>query len=240
MKKFNVFTHLLFFYLTFFNLFIYSQTHLISLGNNCEPAMRLRDHNLRNEAYPLDWLFTLHFDGLYKMLNENFENFLNPNYLRHNKVDIVNDYYKIRFVHDFPNPIHDNQDLGKDFLPSHLGFVENFLDYLPPIQEKYKKRIDRFYNKLNSTNDSIIFFRTHIKPDDAKKLILFFKNNYPQLNFTLVALYGLEEKNDWENVSINDLPIKPFFMRGWQHENLKGWFEKEDWKFVFQKLNLIK
>ena len=53
---------------------------VINLGGDCQVTYQLRKHNLRPHALPFDWLITP-FDSFYKLLEHNFDQFLEKNNL---------------------------------------------------------------------------------------------------------------------------------------------------------------
>ena len=190
--------------LAFFNTCVFGKKIAISLGQSCGPAMQLRvslsrHYGIRDQAFPFDWLITP-FDALYKCLQEDFVNFLNPAYLSlYNHAShctgILDSYYGLRFIHDFPTI--DAPDTAGDG-PTFGGFiVTNFLDYLDPIKEKYERRIARFRKTLSGT-DEIIFIRDIITKQQSILLYNLIKSYYPTLNFTLVVVDSTEEmKYPW-------------------------------------------
>ena len=79
----------------------------------CNVANALNQHQLRKQSFPFDWNITP-FYSLLSILEEDFQDFLNPKYLvlRDDQRTVVNSKYGIEFAHDFPtyipDPEHDN------------------------------------------------------------------------------------------------------------------------------------
>ena len=172
-------------------------TIVISLGETCNVATALKDHNLRKQSLPFDWNITP-FYSLLSILDDDFQDFLNPNYLvlRDDERTVINTKYGIEFAHDFPtnipDPPHDNlhTEHSLNSLCSFHPIRSNFLDYLPEVQEKYKRRIDRLYGILQGTDD-VIFIRhnhSHVFREEIVRLYDLVCSKFPLLNFTLVLM----------------------------------------------------
>lgn len=52
----------------------------VSLGSHCEPAVQLRENQLRKVAFPFDWMETINHEGFLKILDEDFSFFLDKRY----------------------------------------------------------------------------------------------------------------------------------------------------------------
>ena len=76
---------------------------IISLGFNCYPAQNIQENNLRTLAFPFDWM-GCSLEGLCALLEDDFQDFLNPAYLYKNDQGniIINSKYNFGFWHDFP------------------------------------------------------------------------------------------------------------------------------------------
>lgn len=225
------------------NLNITPKPICISLGADCEPAIQLRDFNLRQEAYPFDWLMIHDFRGLYTLLAEHFQHFLDKEWLEYRKAYIYNKRYDIKFFHDFPlsnKPLSSSlQDLDDHMYGGFFdSLASNFLDYLPTIAQKYKRRIKRFYIALQS-GSPIYFFRTHyITPFQARKLVYFFTQNFPYLNFKLIAIHSLSHcKGNWNIPHVESFYIDPKLFSINLNEMKR--IETSEWIKIFKKLRLI-
>lgn len=194
----------------------------VSLGCNCHPAMHCKTNGLRRWSLPFDWTVTS-FNGLQALISNHFLDYLNPNYLTIRMSPfkgVYNTKYSISFTHDFPV-------YGKP--------VSNYLDFLPDVAAKYKRRIDRFYNLANLA-EHVYFFRTQlyegIKLDKTKTIEL--KNvlaqAFPDLNFTLVVV-GTSElyTYDW-----NLEKIKNFYVPSLTYKD-----HDAEWTKIFKKLGLL-
>ncbi len=208
---------------------------VISLGNDCQTAGHLRANNLRTQAYPFDWLQTLHFGGLYKVIEDDFKFFLDERYLIKDGPKILNTYYNIGFWHDFPT------DQPASF---EAGFYEgvaqeDFLSHISKVNEKYKRRIDRFLALLKS-DEFVIFIRSHLKAIEALGLVKLFKNKFPHLKFILVAIVDKYDnelvQSDWNQENLHIFFVKDEHIGEWHSHK---WWSEDAWARIFSRLNLV-
>lgn len=124
---------------------------IIPIGSHCETSDYLRNHNMRKIAYPFDWNCAS-LEMIYDVLSNDFENFLNDIFIgtqidrlyfgdddthistKEKIFPVICKKYNILFPHDF-NKIDAN--------------------YINKVKNKYKRRIERFKNIINS--DKIIY-----------------------------------------------------------------------------------
>ncbi len=204
----------------------------VSLGRDCEPALILRTLNLRSEAYPFDWNNTTQFSGICDMIKNNFENFLNPLFLKHNGSTVLHTHYTIEFRHDFPSltPSGDTGivDLDASWQPYYGGLVvNNFLDFLPIITEKYTRRINRFIELLNSTKN-IVFIRTHLTPEEAKQFVTLMDTHYPNLKYQLIGL----QSNKNIITDFQQIPSVKVYYTETKHSHNGGWLQQQEWQTI--------
>ncbi len=113
---------------------------IVSLGSHCEVAAMIRSQGERYFATPVDWLLSLDHKGLVSLINDNFKQMFNIEYLyQYPEGYVVNSLYKIDFRHDWPT-----NDLAGP---------------LPKIQEMYERRIERFLN-LHEISGRVFFVRS--------------------------------------------------------------------------------
>lgn len=133
-------------------------TVFISLGSTCAPADALRRIGVRNEAYPFDWLRTS-VVNVVQCIQTKFSQFLRSPRVCGN---FIVDAYGFQFSHDFKTvnlekyqetPIYPEAAIASDW--------EN---WLPAIEEKYERRIQRFHTTLA---DSKVVFVLEDTVDDA-------------------------------------------------------------------------
>ena len=143
---------------------------VIPLGADCSCTTYLKNFKLRHFSYPFDWLFKITFENRITLIENHFQDFLvkenlrffdkNPNAIL---TDNENDYYEdtkygTQFLHDF---IHD------------LEFNQSFQN----VQEKYNRRIERFYTNIEQATNALFVWRsknTHLSKNsiiDAYKTI---------------------------------------------------------------------
>lgn len=211
-----------------------SEKIVISLGTRCDVAMQLIHYNLRNVAYPFDWLISP-FNAVYTCLEEDFKHFFNKNYLNlysHSDgvTGVKDSYYGFQFIHDFPT-MNSNTSQLSDLEQDHtfMGLVtSNYLDYFETIGEKYTRRINRFRSALSGTNE-IIFIRTAITKQEAISLQALIKLHYSNLNFTLVAIDTSSEMHDaWIVPGIKNFYVTDTFTMG-----------NFEWEAILRELELI-
>ena len=231
LKYFKPNIYFLFISLIFF-LFtaLYSQPIIIPLGTNCSVAMILNHYQIRRAAYPFDWIITNH-ETTCKILLENFDQFLNPDHLVIDArgAPVVDTYYGIKFVHDFPYLVND----GKT-----QQIAPDFLSCWEEVHLKYQRRIERFRKTIEnaiSQEQQIIFIREgHINQREAVEIQTILKKLYPNLDFLLVIFtYNSFEKVDWNLPGI----INQYT----NYENLttSEYLNREEWKKILIQLNLI-
>lgn len=177
----------------------------VSLGSYCASAGAIKYCGLRKAAFPFDWNITLDGEKLIEILNDDFSNFLTEEYLvPFGWATLLNTYYHIEFVHD-------GSWEGADFM-----------FYMPILQSKYKRRIERF-KKLREHQGHIFFLRSayahslddihrfyrvkeniEISEDYALRLHETLQNFFPKLNFTLIIINNHEHEYVQVEKSISD------------------------------------
>lgn len=121
----------------------------VSLGANCEVAVKIRESGYRNLAFPFDWLITTH-GGLFRALEDDFRTFYDPSFFiqapDHPWI-LEHIGYHIEFRHDWP------------FHPDLRNDPERYKMQLTSIVSKYTRRIARFRN-LRSYKKYVVFIRS--------------------------------------------------------------------------------
>ena len=171
------------------------ETLFVSLGSYCAPASLARSCGHRKAAFPFDWNISLDGEKLIEILEDRFLNFLNEEYLvPFGWATLLNTYYRLEFVHD--------------------GYWEekDVLVYMPILQAKYKRRIERFKN-LQQHRGKVFFFRSayvhstedknryykieeniEISEEYALRLHKALRAFFPNLNFTLIIINNHEQE----------------------------------------------
>lgn len=144
----------------------------IPIGIDCDVAFMCKEFKMRNCAYPFDHIVT--YDGITKILENNFDSFI-PNV----NENIINNHvfdknYNTKFIHD------------------------NFL--LQEDKDKYKRRIDRFLEKLKDNKKIVFIKKGHSihhhnevenivnEYEEIKRLNEYLKKNYKNLNYDIVLI----------------------------------------------------
>lgn len=213
---------------------------LIPLGVNCAVASVLRHYKLRIQSLPFDWITTDH-EGMCKILKNNFADFLNPNQLILDTMDLhlIDSTYQIKFVHDFllTEKGLKNEEIDLGFL-SQQSPHPTFLEEWKEVNEKYQRRIQRYRNILADaalTKEKTIFIREgYITKNQAIEMQNVLKNCYPDLNFELVIFSLYEEENyPWQIPGI----INHYtFVTNFQEEEF---LNRKEWKELLLELDLL-
>jgi hypothetical protein len=150
----------------------------VPLGCTCWQAQALRQHSLRDAAFPFDWLLTYDNEELIRCLDQKFHYFLEEPFFSRMSATALTNYYKFTFSHDWQDNGDNNQ--------------------LELIKKKYIRRIERFKNI--ETYQGKVFFIRCFQTDrehkgepgwnaqNALNLNAALKKNFPNLNFTLVII----------------------------------------------------
>lgn len=196
---------------------------IFSLGNNCLPAMKLREHDLRRFAGPLDWVGSPNLSKVTNLLKHNFSRFLELENLR--GIQYVSDTDIL--VLDELNHISFNHDFKTD-----RNTLDEFLD-LPLIKEKYERRIKRFQRTLEEKNQ-ILFIRTEGTIEEVMELQTILKEKVKG-DFSILLINHTDVTKiteiDWdlENVCVLELPNEEI----WEGNN-------HCWKEIFESISLRK
>jgi len=151
---------------------------VIPLGSTCSIAYQLRSLGLRNYAYPFDWVRINNLSLVTKLIETNFEDFLDQNEFKLNKIskefdvngNMLSYIYEnkfCKFYHDFEADI--TEDTFNDF------------------SKKYKRRIDRLINIIK-TSEKLLFVREEIgnlSQNKINKFMNVIRKINPNLNFSL-------------------------------------------------------
>jgi hypothetical protein len=133
----------------------------MSLGNECSPAGALRNLNIRDEALPFDWVES-NLQIITNCIEDNFNSY-HKNLRFNQKRTRLIDSYGFQFPHDYPfeNNNIDDSKIGEGVFGEEPNkqIISNWKEYHELALEKYKRRIERFYNYLNSDKPLIILCR---------------------------------------------------------------------------------
>lgn len=160
--------------------------HVISLGYFCSTSLELERVGLRDYSYPFDWLIT-DLKGILDCVENKFDGFLTQeNLLQYEDTPhyYYNQKYKVHFYHDF-------------------SAYEPLDKQLTSVQEKYYRRISRFYeNIMNPT--------LFIRYISGKEELEYIENNIEQILSVLKKFNRQSELLLISNDDISSSSLKIF------------------------------
>jgi hypothetical protein len=163
--------------------------HYISLGRDCQVAIKLNEFNLRKASYPFDWMSSHFMEGVIKAFKTDFEYFLDPAFLEYRTDHIANTCYHFGYLHFFPL-------IGQSFTEEDSGvhgiIDPNFLMHLDSVKEVLNRRIKRLQDLL-STKSKIVFIRTRSDRDEAKAFMKMLRSKYPKAKVLLIVVHERED-----------------------------------------------
>lgn len=171
--------------------------HVVAFGSACHIAAGLSRLGLRENSGPFDWYMS-NIRLNMTLLENHFEDFLNPDNLEHhphpmNNGEYFDKKYHMGFIHDF-DPAQDAPPLSKQ---------------IDAVRAKYQRRIDYFYNCLKEPTllvnsiwgQDVAYLNEHIDEIKAKLReynpgndIIFissgsYEEEYPNLKIYKVTYY---------------------------------------------------
>ncbi|WP_244235282.1 DUF1796 family putative cysteine peptidase [Paenibacillus lautus] len=195
---------------------------IFSLGNNCLPAIELREHGLRKFAGPIDWMGTPVLPQISRMLRNRFQGMLV--------------YANLVLVNQASEELYNIRDLEYDLYLNHDFYVHNnfppHLPAYPDIKTKYDRRTTRFLQTLES-GGRILFIRTDSNYEEMKELVDSLKQ--------ICA-------GPFHVLAVNHEPVPEIEMMDWDIEhvcaikmpNIDIWNSNRfRWTFIFQGMYLI-
>lgn len=165
----------------------------VSLGSHCGPAHILRACSMRQAAFPFDWIISFDGEALIEIIEQDFLDFLNEDYLDCNASGaLLHTRYHLEFIHE--------GDWRED------RYVLNMEIFKP----KYQRRINRFRD-LGNFPGKVFFIRSayscmlmdphryyqfldNIEISDAYALRLHeaLKKRFPKTNISLIVTNGCD------------------------------------------------
>lgn len=191
----------------------------VSLGSTCCIAQQLKSYNLRNAAYPFDWLRICNLNNVIKLLENKFIDFLE-----------FEDMKLVEFSDKF---LIDGKNGSYIYKNKYCGFYHEFsekinLNNYNLFREKYSRRISRLFQLLNSS-DEIVFIREElreIKISKFYKLIDTIKKINPKLNFKIIVITNDKK---YENQIIDQVSFL------YTNDNITHWSRPEvNWSNLFK------
>jgi len=167
---------------------------VFSLGENCLPAMKMRQFHLRPFAGPLDWVGIRYAHNVANLIRTNFTGFLAEENLVTTGYASDSDL----LVYDIENIISFNHDFKTD-----RNTIDSLMD-LPFIQQKYYRRISRFIESVQ-TDKRILFIRSVATPEEVVEL---------------QAALREVVKGDFTLLVVNHYPITEIIEQEWSIDNV--------------------
>ena len=180
----------------------------IPLGFDCNCSAKLRDNNLRKNAYPFDWNIVT-YSSIYNIINNNFVDLFNKEYLI---------YSNKKIYHKYDNDIDNFKVLIPVFnIKYNILFIHDFVEMIDDsiIFDKYNKRITKFINTLSDINNNIILVYEDTSFEYINNIYTYwndyfddkdiFKNIYEDLNnndYNIDIIKNLI-KNKYSNNNVN-------------------------------------
>ena len=170
--------------------------HYISLGYFCSVASELEYIGLRNESSPFDWLIS-DFEGIIMAIRNNFEDFVEYDYLVQNRQHpayYLNTKYNVQFYHDF-SP------------------YASLREQLPLVQEKYRRRIKRFYESISEPTLFVRYISDEQLVNGSSKELLWIDEHYDEI---ITLLKSFNENNEIlfiANEGIKSSKIKIYYVQ---------------------------
>jgi hypothetical protein len=178
----------------------------VSLGSWCEVAHALKACEIRNAAYPFDWITSIDSERFLEVLQDDFHHFFDEAFLVVGGRDpgyLLHTYYRLEFLHD-----GDFRDLTT----------------MQKFKDKYQRRIERF-RMLAEYPGKVFFVRTayagsttdlyylcadnlEISDGYAWKLYRILQERFPKLDFTLVIINNDENHAVYEEKKLTEKLIK--------------------------------
>lgn len=177
--------------------------HVISFGYLCPTSQDLERIGLRDSSGPFDWSRTQDLEQIINLVENNFKDFLNLDYL----------YQDLRDKNVYTNVKH-NIVLNHDF-----NQYESLSSQLPNVKQKYQRRIDRFYNNIQ---EPTLFIRDLSGVNDLK----YVEENFAHINKVL-RKYNSHNKiiftsrNDLESQTVKIYQVKTEYIFGKQKTFIK-------------------
>lgn len=182
---------------------------ILSVGYNCQPALHLRNNQIRSFTGPVDWVITSSIPNLIQLLENRF-----TNYMKLENLKIIGTVYGhfsaedlatgVLSFHDFPVP------------ESGAPEIVNY----PAYREKLDERIGRFYN-VALQSQRALYVREGANREEAMRLReALVKITGGEVYLLVVNLYdgGTVKEVDWHTpyIAAVEIPIEePAREQGW-------------------------
>ena len=192
---------------------------IVSLGSTCCITQQLKNHNLRQSAYPFDWVRIINLNNISKLLDSHFSDFLNLE--------------EMKFIEFSDRFLINNVSGSYIYKNKYCGFYHEFSEILNEknynsFKSKYERRIKRLFELLKSNNE-IIFVREEIgklKISKINNLINKLRKINSNMNFQIVIITSDKK---CQEIYLNN--VKFYFVE----EKITHWTRPEiDWYKIFK------
>ena len=192
----------------------------ISLGSTCCITQQLKNHNLRQNAYPFDWIRITNLNNVSKLLDNHFYDFLK--------------FEEIQFIEFSDRFLINNVSGSYIYKNKYCGFYHEFSEMLDEntynlFKNKYERRIERLFELLKSNNE-IIFIREEIGKIKISKIINLIdklKKINSKMNFEIIII-----ANDRKCQEIELDNVKFYFTE----DKITHWTRPDiDWFKIFKR-----
>jgi hypothetical protein len=176
---------------------------IITLGQDCSAATALRTLSMRNYALPFDWIRS-NPEILSEVILNNFKGFHESLKLSENKNYVI-DSYGLEFPHDYPTVKQPVLNMNDEDIFEHR-IIDTWEEYIPSIQEKYKRRIERFHSIMNSEEPVLALFAGQVDHVNLFKNAFKIRYNKTNVYYTVLSEECISDeqgKNLLENHNIS-------------------------------------
>ena len=164
----------------------------ISIGDT---ANILKSNNLRNNAYPFDYIFSS-LEIVKHAINNKFNIFLDKKYYTPGSSDISTRHLfycnfldtELLLQHHIKFNYPKDYKVSSGNLFNHHNLIDNNINY-----ERFKIRCDRLLNLINS-NNKIVFVYYNCYTNDFNDIIIFSNNFSDNKNIYIIGIF--ENNND--------------------------------------------
>ncbi len=161
--------------------------NVISLGGYCFVASELKRLSMRFRSYPFDWIIC-DFKDVLKLINNHFTDFLDFNSFDCKQLPECYAVYNKKYEH-----------LG--FLHDFTGGDISVFEQLPTVEKKYQRRIERFYQTINTPTLFIryIYNKKELKyiKNNKNKIKNFFKQFNKKNNIIYILNDDIKQSHWW-------------------------------------------
>jgi ribosome-binding ATPase YchF (GTP1/OBG family) len=177
----------------------------IPIGSDCYNTLSFKNNNIRFFSLPFDWIVTI--NSIYEIIKNDFIDFIPSNQFEENYITINqnNNSININNENDLEIDKHNNMIFNNKYK---ILFLHN---KFPDDNEKIQRRIKRFNEILQKSENKVIFIRkTHMnhhhneiknffgqdqindEVEEAEKLDVLLQTKYPTLDFQIVIILACD------------------------------------------------